>query len=184
MCRQYHLPTTGTKAELNSYLEQYLSGIPQGKIRAKRVKQTAPSLTADQITLQTPVVDAGLKFNAALRQFLGSYFQVKQFKFTKEMAMIKRQAERDHDCTLTLGQLLEQADHLQKNPEKKRQLAEEQTYQWNQFVRDFFADPQTRQFEQRLQVAANLWQQLKQSPQAKKYRPELLQSFNPEDLVN
>ncbi|WP_369346910.1 SAP domain-containing protein [Apilactobacillus ozensis] len=36
LCRQYKLPTYGTKAELNQYIIKYLSGVPAKNIKAKR----------------------------------------------------------------------------------------------------------------------------------------------------
>ncbi|WP_262352517.1 SAP domain-containing protein [Lactiplantibacillus plantarum] len=39
LCREYHLPVYGTKAELSHYVYLYLSGVPAGKIKVYRTTQ-------------------------------------------------------------------------------------------------------------------------------------------------
>ena len=39
LCKQYKLPSYGTKAELNHYLQLYLSGKPPQEIKAVRSPQ-------------------------------------------------------------------------------------------------------------------------------------------------
>lgn len=44
-------------------------------------------------------------------------------------------------------------------------------------MRAFFKDPATRQYCERLKVAAILWQQIKHTQQAKLYTPQLLKDY-------
>ncbi|GAJ27275.1 hypothetical protein JCM15457_2248 [Liquorilactobacillus sucicola DSM 21376 = JCM 15457] len=179
LCRILKLPVSGTKAELNFYLEQYLSGISVSKIRASRpfvTRTRRKILTANQIRLDTKVIGTGFTFNNEARKFFSSYFGVKKFSFKKEMAMIKRQAEKENDTELTVGDLIKRSLKLSRDKEQIAAVSEEQTYQWNNFVRDFFLDSKTTQYNDRLKVAAILWQYVKKSKQEKKYTAILLEN--------
>ncbi|VDG30793.1 hypothetical protein (plasmid) [Lactobacillus plantarum] [Lactiplantibacillus mudanjiangensis] len=137
LCRQYQLPTTGTKAELTQYLGQLLDGQAATQIKPIRpVHRTAKaSLTADQITVETKLLASGFKLNQAARTFFASYFGVEKFVFRKAMGVKMRAVERDHDTTATVADLIAAlADPTVIEP------TTEQTYQWNNFVKDFYRD--------------------------------------------
>ena len=53
ICRYLKLPTSGTKAELNSYIVDYLAGIPSAQIKFKRQKRKKRSLKYEEINLDT-----------------------------------------------------------------------------------------------------------------------------------
>ncbi|GGG74572.1 hypothetical protein [Paenibacillus radicis (ex Gao et al. 2016)] len=55
--------------------------------------------------------------------------------------------------------------------------AEEKTYQWNNFVKDFNKDPRTKAIGNRMNVAAQLWKQVRDNPGSKQYSPDLLASY-------
>lgn len=154
LCRQLGLPLTGTKAELNSYVRKYLTGVPTAQIRPARRKQKCRSLTYQEISLTTKLVNSGFSFNDEARRWFADYFGVKKFSFSKRMAVIKRKVEAEHDCQFTVGDLIQQ---MQIGTQSEAAPAEEATYQWNNFVRAFFQDPATAQYRQRLKVAAILW---------------------------
>ncbi|MCI1633987.1 MAG: SAP domain-containing protein [Liquorilactobacillus nagelii] len=176
LCREYHLPTSGTKAELNQYLELYLTGTPAGRIQPVRLSVNVKRLTYEQLTLDTKVVGSGFCFNAAARKFFAEYFDQKNFSFKKEMAIIKRRAEVNHDTTLTIGGLLAEYQKL-ASPTNQCMVAEEATYQWNHFVRDFCQSPESSFFKAKMKVAAVLWQHCKQSKMPKKYTQELTNKY-------
>ncbi|KRL00280.1 SAP domain-containing protein [Liquorilactobacillus capillatus] len=177
LCRILKLPVSGTKAELNHYLEQYFTGIPSNEIKTRRPKTTRVSLTAQQITLKTRIVGAGFTFNNEARQFFANYFGVEKFSFKKEMAMIKRQAEQENDTSMTIADLIKRSTQLGNAKEQLATVAEEQTYQWNNFVRAFFQDPATKRYTERLKVAAILWRSVKKSKQEKIYTTVLLDVY-------
>lgn len=176
LCREYHLPTSGTKAELNQYLELYLTGTPAGRIQPVRLSVNVKRLTYEQLTLNTKVVGSGFCFNAAARKFFAEYFGQENFSFKKEMAIIKRRAEVNHDTTLTIGGLLAEYQKL-ASPTNRCMVAEEATYQWNHFVRDFCQSPESKFFKAKMKVAAVLWQHCKQSKMSKKYTKELTNKY-------
>lgn len=177
MCRHYGLPTYGTKAELNHYLRSYLSGMPIQAIKSLREQTSGASLTFEQITLDTKLINSGFSFNDAARKFFADYFGVEKFSFKKEMAIIKRQAETDGNTEMTVGDLLNQYVNLQQNQHAQKLLvtnSEESTYQWNNFLRDFCNSDESHDFNNKLKVASILWQQVKNSTRPKKYTDKLL----------
>lgn len=155
LCRQYKLPTSGTKAELNSYITKYLKGISSSQIKTIRNNRKRHSLQYSEINLDTKLINSGFCFNNAARQWVADYFGVKKFSFSKKMAIIKRKAEAEHDEKATVGDLIRQMQNWDQN--KTASSAEENTYQWNNFVRAFFSDPTTQQYNQQLKVASLLW---------------------------
>ncbi|MCL0312285.1 SAP domain-containing protein [Apilactobacillus sp. TMW 2.2459] len=174
LCRQHKLPTYGTKAELNSYLEQFLSGTPANQIHSKRPNhnKSRHQLTTDEISLTTKLLDPGFSFNQAARQFFANYFHVQKFSFKKSMAVIKRKAEAEHDTQITVDDLIQQ---MQVPLEDKNH--EESTYQWNHFVRDFCHSTSSNSFNNQIKVAAILWQHVKNSKQPKVYHDDLVNKY-------
>ncbi|WP_314736980.1 hypothetical protein [Limosilactobacillus urinaemulieris] len=136
------------------------------------------SLTYNEINLDTKLINSGFCFNKAARQWFADYFGVEKFSFSKKMAVIKRKAEVERDEQATVGDLIQQMQNWDKN--KIASPAEENTYQWNNFVRDFFKDPATKQFSQRLKVASLLWKKVRISQGKKVYCHNMLEKYNKE----
>ena len=135
------------------------------------------------ITLTTPLAGSGFAFNAAARRFFAAYFKTSKFAFTKPMAVVKRQAESRPELGLTVADLVAVYQATQTSAARKQFLAhnaEEQTYEWNRFVRDFFADPATVVFSPRLKVAAILWKNVKRSMTPKRCTHQLLSRYREE----
>lgn len=174
LCRKYGLPTYGTKAELNHYILQYLSGTPKRDIHQIRKNNQRQHLTQADISLATPLVGSGFAFDDEARKFFASYFGVTKFSFKKKMAVIKRRAEAENDLTMTVGDLIRE---YQQNDDLVNEIVEEKTYQWNNFVKDFCADPASQQFPNKMKVAAILWGRVKRSMGPKEYRHQLLSEY-------
>lgn len=181
ICKLLSLPVSGTKAELNSYITAYLKGTPATQIKSKRRQKSRRSLTYQEINLDTKLVGSGFSFNNEARHWFADYFGVKKFSFKKEMAIIKRKAEEENDTKITIRDLIYRIEHW--NQEEIGAVAEEQTYQWNNFVRDFFRDPATKQYAERLKVAAILWRLVRTSHNRKIYSHDLLRQYEEEVLV-
>lgn len=181
ICKSLSLPASGTKAELNSYIIAYLNGTPATQIKPKRRQKSRRSLTYQEINLDTKLVGSGFSFNNEARSWFADYFGVKKFSFKKEMAIIKRKAEEENDTKITIRDLIYRIEHW--NQEEIGAVAEEQTYQWNNFVRDFFRDPATKQYSERLKVAAILWRLVRTSHNRKIYSHDLLRQYEEEILV-
>lgn len=178
ICKELSLPASGTKAELNSYITTYLNGMPATQIKPKRRQKSRRSLTYQEINLDTKLVGSGFLFNNEARRWFADYFGVKNFSFKKEMAIIKRKAEVENDTNITIRDLIYRIEYW--NQEEIGSVAEEQTYQWNNFVRDFFKDSVTIKYEDRLKVAAILWNKVKKSSNSKIYTHNLLQQYQKE----
>ncbi|MCK8607231.1 SAP domain-containing protein [Apilactobacillus ozensis] len=173
LCRRYKLPTYGTKAELNQYIIKYLSGVPAKNIKAKRCpSKKAQHLRANQITLNTKLINSGFSFNNEARQFFANYFQVDKFSFKKSMAIIKRRAELENDDTITVGDLIKKMQIV-----NTKATNEEHTYQWNNFVSDFCSCKQSNIFTNKLKVAAILWQHVKKSTHTKTFDAKLINQY-------
>lgn len=172
ICKSLSLPASGTKAELNSYITAYLNGTPATQIKYKRRQKSRRSLTHQEINLDTKLVGSGFSFNNEARRWFANYFGVKNFSFKKEMAIIKRKAEAENDTKITIRDLIYHMEHWKQ--EEIGSVAEEQTYQWNNFVRDLFEDPATEKYQDRLKVAAILWKLVRESSNNKIYSHGLL----------
>lgn len=172
ICKQYQLPTYGTKAELETYIQKYLSGIPASEIIQIRnkVKRTSP-LNSNQITIKTKLLDSDFSLNKEACQFFADYFNVAEFHFKKTMAVKLREVQKNNDCHATVMDLINalEDNHITQDN------ADESSYQWNNFVKDFCASPKSKRFNQKLAVAAILWQDAKNQPGSKRYNDNLIQ---------
>ena len=112
LCQQYNLPTSGTKAELNSYIIKYFKGIPSSQIRNNSKHRPLPY---SKISLDTKLINSGFCFNNAARKWFADYFGVKKFSFSKKMAIIKRKAEAENDEKATVGDLIQQMQNWDQN---------------------------------------------------------------------
>lgn len=123
-------------------------------------------------------MDSGFSFNNEARHWFADYFGVEKFSFKKEMAIIKRKAEAENDTKITVRDLIYHIEHWDQ--EEIGSVAEEQTYQWNNFVCDFFEDPATEKYHDRLKVAAILWKLVRDSSNRKIYSHGLLRQYEKE----
>lgn len=173
ICRQHGLPNYGTKAELTNYIVQYLDGIPVQNIKSVRKmrRNTTLSLKANQITLNTKLLNSGFSLNNEARAFFCSYFNVKNFSFCKSMGVMMREVEKKADTSATVADLI---TCLDDDKEKYTNNAEEKTYQWNNFVKDFRNDPYNSRFNSQMKVASILWGILRDSNKEKIYSRELV----------
>ncbi|MDT9606538.1 SAP domain-containing protein [Lactobacillus johnsonii] len=178
ICKSLSLPTSGTKAELNSYIMSYLNRMPATQIKPKRRKKSRRSLTYQEINLDTKLVDSGFSFNNEARHWFADYFGVEKFSFKKEMAVVKRKSEAENNTNITVRDLIYQIEHW--NQEEIGSVAEEQTYQWNNFVHNFFEDPATEKYQNRLKIAAVLWKLVRESSNRKIYSHGLLRQYEKE----
>lgn len=181
ICREYNLPSQGTKAELQVYIKEFLSGKnPSNKRAASSRIRKSTVLLKEEITLDTKLIGGGFKFDNNARSFFAEYFNVKKFSFTKDMAVALRKAEEENDLEMTVGDLIKIYVDSKNNKKKSAKSAEEKTYQWNNFVRDFFDDDSARAFNRNIKVAAYLWSKVRDNPGEKKYSTELLEKYRNE----
>lgn len=173
LCRERGLPTYGTKAELNQYLILFLNGTNPSDIKPFRTNNNKISAET-KITFDTRLIGDGFKFNSEARLLFANYYHVKKFSFKKEMAIIKRRVETQKQTDYTIRDFItefENTTQISDNPE-------EQTYHWNNFVKDFNRDPASKNFNSRMKTAARLWNIVKATNKPKKYSHDLLHRYS------
>lgn len=173
ICREYKLPSYGTKAELSGYVVQYLDGVPLRKIKSVRKvrRNTTLKLKADQITLETKLLNTGFSLNNEARMFFCNYFGVEKFSFRKSMGVMMREIEKNGDTQATVADLI---SCLNDDKVKYIKTAEEKTYQWNNFVKSFRHDPYNSIFHSQMKVASIIWGVLRDSNKEKVYSRKLV----------
>lgn len=174
ICKRHSLPTTGTKAELTAYIVKLLAGVPVSKIEATRKIRRKGTLKAGSITPNTNILASGFSLNNEARAFFKAYYGLSQFSFKKSMAIKMRAIETTQDKMATVKDLIDVYEHPYENLSNN---AEEQTYQWNNFVKTFMADDGTKVYRDRMTVASILWARVRDSNQPKHYSQGLLKQY-------
>ncbi|WP_349534085.1 SAP domain-containing protein [Leuconostoc citreum] len=174
ICRTYKLPSYGTKYELTRYIVSFLDGtsIKQIKPIRKNRRNTKEKNSSNEISPSTPILDSGFSLNNEARKFFCQYYRVPKFSFTKPMGIKMREIEQLNDKKATVKDLIDVYENkiftdLSKNNE-------ENTYQWNNFVKAFREDPLSIKFNTPMKVASILWQHVRNSDQEKKYNTNLI----------
>ncbi len=148
-CDELNILKSGTKAELQYRLLKYL--------QTGQIDKTPPATIVKkkntQISLESYFIKDGLKFNNELRYFISKYLKVKKISFTKYMGAAVREAKKD-GTDITINELIE----IYNRPKSSfLETDEDKTYQWNNFVRDFFNSIYSRKYSNKLKVASILW---------------------------
>lgn len=163
ICRNLKLNSSGTKYDLNQRIIKFINHESQ----FNNIPPHHNAITTD-LKLSTKIID-GVKLNHQLRVFLANYYQQETFKFSKAMAVTFREAKVNNDASITIQTLIDIHDgKISVNTDK-----DDSSYQWNQFVKDFCADPNTKSINNKLKSAAFLWKLVK-STSDKNYSHRLL----------
>ena len=175
ICKQLGIDASGMKADLNHNIEEYFKGNiikPKPRQKSENAQETMSAKTAD-LTLQTKLLDCHFCFSQRFRDFFSEQTGIKNFKFNVDMVATVRKVKETKDESFTLGDLLE-IYYGKKAYAKYNKVS----LQWNKFVQDFCADPETEKFQNKLQVAARLWKIVRESTREKVYTHELLGLLN------
>ncbi|BBD22449.1 SAP domain-containing protein [Streptococcus constellatus] len=168
ICKQLGLEYSGIKTELEEEIKQYFAGnVVQKKVPLKTKKKQGIELTLD-----TPLLSCGFAFNTRFREFFAQQTGVSSFKFTADMAAAWRKVKAEKDVEFTLRDML--AIYQGQSTYAKY---DNTSCQWNQFVKDFCADKNNAAFQQKLKVAAILWQKVKHSTASKVYHQQLVKNY-------
>jgi hypothetical protein len=117
------------------------------------------------------LLNSGFSLNKEARKFFEDYYNVPKFSFRKSMGIKMREVEKSGDTKATVADLI----HVIENDESDiTSNKEEQTYQWNNFVRDFMNDKSSKKYKDSMKFAAILWKLVRNSDQEKKYSHELM----------
>ena len=153
ICRSLGLEYRGIKQELNDIIEQYFKGnlIKKSSIKMKK-KQV------EVVTLDTPLLECGFSFNANFREYFSTLTGVSLFKFNADMATAWRKVKKEHDLSFTIQDMLKvyygNSDYAKYD---------HSVCQWNQFLKDFYADENSSNYSNKLKVASILWKEVRDS---------------------
>ena len=167
ICKSLGLEYRGTKQELNDIIEQYFKGNLIKKSSTKRNKKRL-----EAIALDTPLLEGGFSFNTYFREYFSTLTDVSPFKFTADMATAWRKVKNEHDLAFTIKDMLKvyygNSDYAKYD---------HSVCQWNQFLKDFCADKNSRNYSNKLKVASILWKEVRNSNAEKIYSNNLLSEY-------
>lgn len=167
ICKLLGLEYRGTKQELTYIIEQYFKGDVIKKSSIKNIKKQV-----DYITLDMPLLECGFSFNSKFREYFSVVTGVLPFKFTADMATAWRKVKRQNDLSFTIQDMLEV--YYGKSDYAKY---DNSVCQWNQFLKDFCADENSSNYSNKIQVAAILWKEVRDSKNNKVYSRELIKKY-------
>ena len=168
ICKSLGLEYKGTKQELNYIIEEYFKGnlIKKSSIKNKK-KQV------EKITLDTALLECGFSFNTYFREYFSSLTNVSPFKFTADMATAWRKVKKENDLSFTIQDMLKvyygKLDYAKYD---------NSACQWNQFLKDFCADKNSKNYTNKLKVASILWKEVRNSKNKKMYSTNLLTEYS------
>lgn len=169
ICKQLGISSAGMKTELCHNIEEYFKGNRIVESQPKR--RIKPSYSP--LSLNSGLIDCGFTFGPRFRDFFAEQTGIKNFKFNVDMVATVKKVREDNDKSFTLNDLLD-IYYGKKTYAKYDNSA----LQWNRFVKDFCADPQTAKYRNKLKIAATLWSEVRNSTRAKIYTPDLLKEFS------
>ena len=167
ICKSLGLEYRGTKQELNYIIEQYFKG---NLIKKSSIKTTKKQVK--NITLDTPLLECGFSFNAKFREYFSTLTGISPFKFTADMATAWRKVKSEKNIKFTIEDLLKV--YYGKSDYAKY---DNSVCQWNQFLKDFCADENSRNYSNKLKVASILWKEVRDSKNEKTYSKNLLTEY-------
>ena len=167
ICKSLGLEYRGTKQELNYIIEQYFKG---NLIKKSLIKITKKQV--ENITLDTPLLECGFSFNAKFREYFSTLTGISPFKFTADMATAWRKVKSEKNIKFTIEDLLKV--YYGKSDYAKY---DNSVCQWNQFLKDFCADENSRNYSNKLKVASILWKEVRNSSNEKIYSKKLLTEY-------
>ena len=167
ICKSLELEYRGTKQELNDIIEQYFKG---NLIKKSSIKRKNKQVEA--ISLDTLLLECGFSFNTHFREYFSTLTGVSPFKFTADMATAWRKVKRENDLSFTIQDMLKvyygNSDYAKYD---------HSVCQWNQFLKDFCADENSRTYSNKLKVASILWKEVRDSKNEKVYSKNLLTEY-------
>ena len=167
ICKSLGLEYRGTKQELNHIIEQYFKG---NVIKKSPIKNETKQV--ENITLDTPLLECGFSFNAKFREYFSAVTGITPFKFTADMATAWRKVKKEKDLSFTIQDMLKV--YYGKSDYAKY---DNSVCQWNQFLKDFCADENSRNYSNKLKVASILWKEVRNSKNEKIYSKNLLNEY-------
>lgn len=167
ICKSLGLEYRGIKQELNHIIEQYFKG---NLIKKSSIKNRKKQV--ENITLDTPLLECNFSFNTKFREYFSDLIGVSRFKFNADMATAWRKVKSENDLSFTIQDMLKV--YYGKSDYAKY---DNSVCQWNQFLKDFCADENSRNYSNKLKVASILWKEVRDSKKEKVYSKKLLTKY-------
>lgn len=161
-CKQHGLQQSGAKLELQSRIEAFLA---RKKIVPSQKKTTRPKATRDLVplTLET-IITENHRCTSAVRQFFQSHTDQK-FHFSLFIQKyFKQNIGKTYRDVLSAWY-----DEAERNRLHPVQTSISPQFKYNQFIRDYFQDPNNKSAS--LQEAIAAWHIVKKTPGQHKYSP-------------
>ncbi len=177
ICKELQIDSSGMKTELLHNIEAYFKGnpIPPQKRKKQSGAHNAAAPSNAPLSLNSSLLGCNFSFNQRFRDFFAKQTGLARFKFNSDMVASVKKVKEDEDHSFTLGDLLDIFYG------KKRYASyDTKSLQWNKFVKDFCADPETARFPNKFKTAASLWKRVRDSTREKVYTHELLEEFKDE----
>ncbi len=177
ICKELQIDSSGMKTELLHTIEEYFKGnpIPPQKRKRNSGTHTAAVPSDAPLSLESSLLGCNFCFSQRFRDFFAEQTGLAHFKFNSDMVASVKKVKEDEDRSFTLGDLLDIF-----YGKKSYATYDAKSLQWNKFVKDFCADPETARFPNKLKIAAALWKEVRQSTREKVYTHELLEEFKDE----
>lgn len=167
ICKSLGLEYRSTKQELNHIIEQYFNGN-----RIEKSQRFVNKNQTEVVTLSTPLLECSFSFNKKFREYFSAVTGVSPFKFNADMATAWRKVKSENDLNFTIQDMLKVY-----YGESEYAKYDNSACQWNQFLKDFFADKFSENYFDKLKVAAILWKEVRDSKSKKIYSRELLNEY-------
>ena len=161
-CRQHGMSVSGSKTEITERIELFLL---TGEITKPRKKQnvhnTAPKQT--ELSLDT-VITENHRCSQDVRAFFKSVIPKFHFSTTIQNYFKNNIGHTYRDITLAWHE----EEERKKDPSYKKKLAPQ--FEYNQFIRDFFADPNNKGKSR--EEAIEAWHTIKKLPGSNRHVPK------------
>jgi SAP domain-containing new25/Domain of unknown function (DUF6434) len=156
-CRINHLGVSGSKAELNNRIEKYLLTGDIEKPARKRLYKGKPN---EKLSLDT-VINENHRCSQEVRAFFKSV--IPNFHFsTYIQKFFKNNIGKTYRDAI---QAWYEEEKRKKEPDYRTEIAPQ--FEYNQFIRDFFADPMNTGKTKGDAIAA--WKKIRSIPGSNKY---------------
>ncbi|WP_137789240.1 DUF6434 domain-containing protein [Bacillus sp. E(2018)] len=158
-CRTEGLSTSGSKIEISHRIETYLE---TGKILKPTRKIIAKKEASKELSLDT-VITENHRCGQEVRAFFKSHIPNFHFSTYIQSFFKENVGKTYHDVVKNWYE----EEVRKKDPTYKKEIGTQ--FQYNQFTRDFFADPNNRGKSR--EDVINAWNTIKSLPGSNKYTP-------------
>lgn len=161
-CRENGLSPSGSKIEISDRIETYL-------LTGKKIKPAKSSKTTKKMASQVELsLDTVITENHRCSQHVRTFFKtvIPTFHFSTYIQnYFKNNVGKTYRDAVNAWY---EEEERKKDPAYKKKIAPQ--FEYNQFIRDFFADPNNKGKSRKKAIEA--WNKIKRLPGSNKYKPK------------